>query len=217
VLLVAGLGVLFYPQARENIYERQVAAIQRDFYQNLLRLQGEIDPLHEYLKEKNEKLFANGQEGLVNALSYEQPAVDLSAYGLRDNCIGFVSLPSIDMLLPIYLGANEENMRKGAVHMTQTSYPIGGENTNSVIAAHRGSAVLKFRYIDRIAVGDEIIITNFREELVYRAVEVKIIAPTDVSAILIQQGRDLITLVSCHPLGFQHQRYIVIAERVNIA
>jgi sortase A len=171
--------------------------------------------LYEHLRLENEQLYLTGQKNLVDALSYEQPVVDLSAFGIAGNCIGFINLPSIDVELPIYLGANEENMRRGAVHLTQTSYPIGGNNTNSVIAAHRGYVVLMFRNIHRMQIDDEVIITNFQERLVYRVVDIMIIAPTDVNEILIQPGRDLVTLVSCHPLGANYQRFVVVAERAD--
>jgi len=210
-VLIAGLGVLFYPQLHDLHYQRQIGQLKKEF----MRDDGSrFDELYALLKEKNELLFIEGQSGLVDAFSYERPAIDLSDYGIRDNCIGFIFLPSIKIELPVYLGANTENMLKGAVHMTQTSYPIGGDNTNSVIAAHRGRSVRQFREIDKIEIGDEVIIMNFRETLTYRAAEIKIIYPNAVEEVLIQHERDLITLISCHPLGNNYQRYVVYCERI---
>ena len=210
ISVLAGLCVLFFPQANNLFYEHDIAQIKKDFMQDGGT---DFDPLYKLLKAANKKLFETGQEGLVDAFSYEQPAVELSEYGIKDNCIGFISIPSIDIELPIYLGANTENMMKGAVHLTETSYPIGGDNTNCVIAAHRGRTVRQFRTIDKIQIGDEIIVTNFRETLTYRAAEVRIISPMDIEEILIQPGRDLITLISCHPLGQNYQRYVLYCER----
>jgi len=215
LVLLAGLCVLLYPKAKDFLYDRQTAVLKREFLQNP---DDNYDDLYAYLKAENERLFETGQDGLIDAFSYEQPAVDLSAYGIKDNIIGFVSLPSINIELPIYLGANKVNMMKGAVHLTETSYPIGGPNTNSVIAAHRGQTVRQFREIHKIQVGDEVIVTNFRETLRYRAAEIKIIWPWETNAILIQPGRDLISLFSCHPLGDdtpRNQRYLVVCERVS--
>ena len=215
LVLLAGLSVLFYPQLHDLFYRRQIADVKKDFMQD--KEPGgnpNYDALYELLKAENERLYATGQSNLVDAFSYEQPAVDLSEYGIRDNCIGFINIPCIKIELPIYLGANTENMLKGAVHLTETSYPIGTENSNCVIAAHRGRSVRQFRTIDKIQIGDEITITNFRETLRYRAAEIKIIYPMDIEEILIQPGRDLITLFSCHPLGNNYQRYVVYCERV---
>ena len=106
-------------------------------------------------------------------------------------------------------------MKKGAVHLTETSYPIGGVNTNSVIAAHRGyGKATLFRHIDKIGVGDKIHIRNFKEELTYEVYETKIINPDDVSELEIQEGQDIITLITCHPYRVNTQRYIVKAKRV---
>jgi len=214
-LLVAGAGLLLYPRIAEYFFERQVEEIKKEFLQSRERNKSLFDELYEFLKAENKRLFETGQDGLVDAFSYERPAIDLSEYGIMDNRIGFISLPTINMELPIYLGASEENLKKGAVHMTQTSYPIGGNNTNSVIAAHRGTYLVMFLYIHNLKIGDEIIITNFRETLTYRMTEYKIIRPTDINKILIQNDRDMLTLFTCTPLGGFYDRYVVYCERVT--
>ena len=173
------------------------------------------DTLYQFLMAENKRLYEAGQKDLKDAFSYEVAGIDLSQFGIEDNVIGYIHLPSINMELPIYLGANKANMRKGAVHLTQTSYPIGGENTNCVIAAHRGSSLVMFRNIHKINAGDSIFITNFKEILTYRVVELKIISPNDIEKILIQTGRDLVTLVSCNPLGANYERYLVYCERAQ--
>ena len=210
-----------YPYLEQMVYENEIADLKRDFLHDVENPPTSDEPglslydlLYEHLKAENQKLYETGQEGLTDAFSYQQPAVDLSAYGIKDNCIGFISISSINMELPLYLGANNENMKNGAVHLTQTSYPIGGNNTNSVIAAHRGTSLVMFRNIHKIAIGDEIIITNFREVLKYRAMKIEIIYPTDVHKLLIQENRDMITLITCNPLGKNYQRYVLYCERV---
>ena len=98
-----------------------------------------------------------------------------------------------------------------------TSLPIGGENTNCIIAGHRGyNGASYFRYIDKLKVGDAVYITNLWERLTYRVCEIKIIAPHDVTEILIQPGRELLTLLTCHPYASGgRQRYVVYCERVK--
>ena len=166
------------------------------------------------VEKKNKELYKNKQANLVDPFSYEQPTIDLSEYGIKDNIIGYIRIPKMDIELPILLGANATNMKKGAVHLTETSYPIGGENTNSVIAAHRGyGKALLFRNIDKLEKGDKIYIQNFREELVYEVYEIKLVTPDDISELSIQDGEDIITLITCHPYRVNTQRYIVKAKR----
>ena len=119
--------------------------------------------------------------------------------------------------MPIFLGATEQHMADGAAHLSQTSLPIGGENTNCVIAGHRGyNGASYFRYIDKLKVGDLVSVTNLWERLTYRVCEIKIIDPYDVTEILIQPGRELLTLLTCHPYASGgRQRYVVYCERVE--
>ena len=221
VLVLIGCGVILYPTVEEYFYGQDIARQKQSFMDEITGSTGEdeaklpFEELYLMLKAENEKLYETGQAGLVDAFSYETVGVDLSAYGIKDDCIGFIRLPTISIELPIYLGANNENMRKGAVHLTQTSYPIGGENTNSVIAAHRGTTKVMFRNIHELKENDPIYITNFREELVYRVVSTKIIRPDDISQVLIQEGKDMLTLFSCNPIGSNYERYVVYCERVN--
>ena len=222
ILALAGLGLLLYPMVSSWLYGRDVAAEKQEFLKHTQDPENSGDDpspyeeLYRFLKAENERLYLTGQAGLVDAFSYQTAGIDLSEYGIEDGCIAYIEIPSINIEAPVYLGANTENMSKGAVHLTQTSYPVGGENTNAVIAAHRGGVREMFRNIHKIKLGDEIIITNFRETLVYRASEIKIILPGDIDDVKIQEGRDLVTLLSCNPLGQNYQRYCLYCERAPI-
>jgi len=173
--------------------------------------------LYELMAEYNQRLFDTRQSDLVDPFSYEQPNFDLSQFGIEDeDMIGYISIPRMNVDLPIFLGASDENLLRGAAHMTQTSLPLGGLNTNSAIAAHRGmGTAAMFRDIHLLEIGDEIFITNFHGTLRYAVVEIRIVWPSEISVVHIQPGRDLITLVSCHPYRRNYQRYIVFAERVE--
>lgn len=98
-----------------------------------------------------------------------------------------------------------------------TSAPIGGDNTNCVIAGHRGwKGADYFRHIDKLTVGDEVVITTLWETLTYTVADIQIIQPHEIERIKIQQGRDLLTLLTCHPYASGgKQRYVVYCERVT--
>lgn len=219
LLFLCGLAVLIYPiytdwryrgevQNQKEIFEGQA---QEDKKPETLP----FEELYQELKQRNETLYLEHQRNLTDPWAYEQPGIDLTEYGLDGNVIGFLTIPRMGVELPILLGANRENMALGAVHLTETSYPIGGENTNCVIAAHRGySETAMFRDIEKLEIGDEIYIENFRETLIYKVAEIRIIDPTDVGELLIQERRDLVTLITCHPYRHNYQRYVVFCERV---
>ena len=217
LFILIGIILFCFPSASNYIYEKNVETEKEKFVVKITDEQNEniLDKLYKKLQEENQKIYEEKQNKLVDPFSYEQSAIDLSEYGIENNVIGYISIPKINIEVPILLGANTANMKKGAVHLTETSYPIGGANTNSVIAAHRGyGKATLFRHIDKIGVGDKIHIRNFKEELTYEVYETKIINPDDVSELEIQEGQDIITLITCHPYRVNTQRYIVKAKRV---
>ncbi|MCL2563344.1 MAG: class C sortase [Oscillospiraceae bacterium] len=220
LLLVTGVTVFFYPRVQQFLYRQHARDVIESFEERMEFYRAESEDgtlrwLHDLMVAYNEHLYETGQADLVDALSYSQVDFSLLRFGFEEEMIGFITIPRMDIELPIYLGANDENMRRGAAHLTQTSLPVGGINTNTVIAAHRGfSGAAMFRDIEQLEIGDEIFITNFYETLRYAVVETRVILPNEVRTVLIQSGRDLVTLTTCHPYRHNSQRYLVFAERV---
>ena len=166
-------------------------------------------------QEYNEKLYRNRQTGFTSISAYQEPALCLSDYGIDDEVFGTVCIPKLGVTLPIYLGASEENMAKGAAHLSQTSLPIGGENTNCVLAGHCGfNGADYFRYLSTLAEGDEVILMTLWSEDHYRVSGVAVIAPDDIASIMIQPGRELLTLLTCHPYASGGKyRFIAVCEK----
>jgi len=216
LMFFAGLVIWLYPDAENFLYDRETAHRQERYFEEIDRdfeRYARLDELYEWMRKYNAELYEKRQSTLIDPFSYAQPNIDLSDYGIADNCVGYISIDKLNITLPVYLGANEYNMSNGAAHLTETSFPIGGKNSNAVIAAHRGVTKVMFRNIHELETGDAVIIKNFREILTYRVCGIKIIYPTDVDQLLIQDGRDLVTLISCHPYGENYQRYVVYCER----
>ena len=235
LVFLAGLGFLLYPYAQGALIDREIKDTAEDFHSRV-EVQPTTDngntviidttePTEEILYPTlwtemlayNETIYTEGQSGLSCAYDYQKPSFTLKDYGLEDEVFGVISIPAMDLNMPIFLGATEKHMADGAAHMSQTSLPIGGNNTNCVIAGHRGyGGASYFRYIEKLQVGDSVSITNLWETLEYRVVQIKIIYPYEVEEILIQENRDLLTLLTCHPYASGgKQRYLVICERVT--
>ena len=168
------------------------------------------------MQNYNAMLCATAQEGLSSKESYEVPAFSLMEYGLDDETFGVINIPKLNVELPIFLGANEANMAKGAAILSHTSIPLGSADTNSVIAGHRGWYGYKFfSDIELLELDDEVRITNLWQTMYYKVVDIQIVSPDDVDAIHIKPGRELITLLTCHPpnTGGRY-RYLVFCERI---
>lgn len=175
------------------------------------------EELYRSIQTYNEWLVTISQGNLTNRLSTEIVPITMANYGLPDEVFGILRIPVMDLEMPIYLGANYDNLANGAAVLTQTSIPIGGENTNAVIAGHRGwNGYPYFLDIENLKVGDLVYITNVWEELIYQVKEIRIVQPDNIGSILIQPGKDMVTLMTCHPpnTGGKY-RYLVYCERVT--
>lgn len=228
-VFLAGLGLVLYIPINGAILEwsqRQQSQSFRIVWENPLEPLDAATPteddsplarLRQDAQDYNRQIFSDKQEHLSSSSAYEQPTFLLSDYGLEEEIFAVISIPKLDLEMPIYLGASADNLALGAAHMSQTSLPIGGDNTNCVIAGHRGwKGGAFFREIPSLQVGDEVTITNLWETLTYRVSEKKIISSSESGAILIQPGRDLLTLLTCDygADGIKY-RYLVICERAD--
>ncbi len=221
LMFILGLVLFLYPLVNKYENKIEVNETKKNFEKTVEKLQEEskeedspLNKLYSDMKAYNEKIYKDKQSDLKDPWSYEQSSFDLTKYGVDNNIIGYIIVPHMEIELPIYLGANSDNMAKGAVHMSQTSLPIGGENTNCVIAAHRGyKGIPMFCDIEIMEIGDEVIIKNLWETLKYRVSNIKIINPSDSQEVLIQSGKDMVTLITCHPYTKNYKRYVVYCER----
>lgn len=213
-LILTGVCIFQYPKMTDFLFRQEVKEKKEHFFEEKNETKDQAEALYQELTRRNEALYLSRKSGVRDPFLYAQEMLDLSAYGIRDGVVGFLKIDKMGVELPIYLGATEEHLALGAAQLTETSYPIGGENTNSVIAAHRGySKTAMFRDIERLEMGDEVLIENFRETLHYEVSEIVIVDPTETDRLLIRPGEDLVTLLTCHPYGSNAKRYLVYCRR----
>lgn len=215
LLAVAGICVMLWPVFTGNRLQSSAATAVQEFLADRDEPEQQYPELLAVLQEYNRQLYVEKQSGLVDLKACEEPAVDLTAYGIDDEIIGVLEIPAMELIMPVYLGASEAHLAAGAAVLGNTSAPIGGDNTNCVIAGHRGwKGADYFRHIDRLAVGDSVTLTNLWETLTYTVADIRIIQPHEVEKIKIQPNRDLLTLLTCHPYASGgRERYVVYCER----
>lgn len=161
----------------------------------------------------NTQLVLSQQEDF-SAESWKRAQLVLSDYGWEQEIFGYLSIPSAEIEAPLYLGGSSSSLNKGAAILGQTSMPIGGENTNCVIAGHRtwNGALHPFVGLENVEVGDLVYLTNPWETLRYRVVAKEIIYPDNSDKVRIQEGRDLISVFTCtYP---NTRRVLVTCERI---
>lgn len=172
-----------------------------------------FDELYDLSKRYNESIVADGQVGLNSLQATENFDFDTRKYGFSENVIGAIWVPRLDVQLALYLGANTDNMSRGGAIFGKTSIPMSEGSANSAIAGHRGwRGAAFFRDIQQIQLDDPIYIVTPWEVLTYRVSELRIVTPDDNEWCTIQKGRNMITLMTCHPYTQHYQRYIVFAD-----
>lgn len=215
LLAVAGICVMLWPAFTGHRLQADTDAAVQSFLKER-KPEQQYPELLAALQEYNRQLYAEKQCNLTDLEACEEPAADLTVYGIEDEVIGVLEIPTMELTMPVYLGASDEHLAAGAAVLGNTSAPIGGDNTNCVIAGHRGwRGADYFRHIDRLQVGDTVQLTNLWETLTYTVTDIQIIQPHEVDKIKIQQDRDLLTLLTCHPYASGGQeRYVVYCEKL---
>ena len=212
-IILIGIGTFLFLSPVFSSYQQQEKADQEiEAFEKEKKVPKEKDPLYKEAIQYNQKIYTEGQKNLKDVWSYRTSPIELK--DSKSN-FGYIRIKKMNVKLPLYLGATLENMRKGAAIMGETSLPLGTKNSNCVIAAHRGyEGIPYFREIERLKVGDRVIIKNPWEKLTYRVEEIKIVQPDDSDQIKIQKGKDMVTLLTCHPYrSHGRYRYVVYCIR----
>jgi len=167
--------------------------------------------LHNHVMDHNRNLYESGQGSLPDPFSYSQETMNLSNFGFdNEEMIGFITIPSLDLKLPVFMGASRENLRRGLAHVTGTSLPIGGASTNAVISGYVSQGRNNIlNGIGEISVGDEIHVTNFYETITYVVSDIH--QNSTINIPTIQSSQDLLTII-----GYNQgdpDRYTIIARR----
>lgn len=225
-MFLAGLLIFTYPLLSGYVSDRNTAIYIEDFEikkNSYIKDNKEsqnakaLNKLHKEMQTYNTSIYENGQEGLCDAWAYEQSSINLSEYGINDGAVGVLKVPKMGNLeMPIFLGASRSNMSHGAAQLGETSLPIGGNNTNCVLAGHRGwNGARYFLDIEQMEIGDMVYIENFWDTLSYKVTDIKIIDPNEIDEVLIQKNKDMVTLITCHPYWASTYRYAVFCTRVS--
>ncbi|MGG6794615.1 UNVERIFIED_CONTAM: class C sortase [Streptococcus canis] len=155
---------------------------------------------------------------LTDPFSKEEKEDGIKAYAnmlIVKEKIGYIEIPRINQKIPIYVGTSDEVLQKGAGLLEGTSLPVGGKSTHTVISAHRGLPTAElFRQLDKLKSGDIFYIHVLDEILAYQVKKSQTVEPSNFDPILIEEGKDLATLLTCTPYMINSHRLLVRGERV---
>lgn len=219
IFIIVGTGIFLYPSISNYFAEKNHVEAIRNYDKMVVKI-GE-----DSLKKEKEKAQTYNEN--LSGDPVHDPFVLGSGYALPENykevlnisgdgIMGYIQIPKISVDLPIYHGTSEEVLEKGVGHIQNTSVPIGGNSTHSVLTGHTGlpNAEL-FTRLDELVVGDIFYIHVLNDILTYKVYEIKVVLPDNIDELRITSGEDLVTLVTCTPYGVNSHRLLVKAKRVE--
>lgn len=221
IIFLAGLSLLLYPFVSNqwnNYRQKQLLSGYEQVVSEKEAAEGiDYDAERKKAEDYNEALLPCVlPDSFALAESSGVDPVYMNTLNIAgDEMMGSVEIPKINIKIPIYHTTEEEVLNKGAGHLEGSSLPVGGANTHAVISAHRGlpSASL-FTDLDQMKVGDHFLLHVLDETLCYEVDKISVVKPEDTSALAVEDGQDLVTLLTCTPYGVNTERLLVRGHRV---
>lgn len=207
LLVLVGIGIIFtpkiigYQQKQEMNYEKQeYFQVQNTEEKSIIE---SMERYQEHL-EKDSKFISSTTE-------------QKETYEFQENILGYINIPKIGIEYAIKYGTSEDVLSKNIGLLENTHLPTGGLGKNTVLVGHRGYAGVHafFRNVNELESGDVVNIINKKETLKYKVVSIDVVEPDDISLITLQENKDRLTLITCHPYMINNQRLVIICERDN--
>ncbi|XBH22051.1 class C sortase [Jonesiaceae bacterium BS-20] len=223
VIAVFGLTILLYPSAASWVSSYNQSKLVKNYSEQLSNVQPsaaeQLQIAHEYNNALSSgvRLDANANVPTGDGVSSDDSLIYNDMLKASSNgLMARLRIPSIDVDLPIYHGTSDPVLLRGVGHLEGSHLPIGGIDTHSVLTAHRGLAnATMFTNLDDVKVGDTFTIEVFGEVLTYQVNETKVVDPGDTDTLRAVPGKDLVTLITCTPLGINTHRILVTGERIT--
>ena len=214
-ILLLGVGIFAYPTFSDYWNSFHQSQAVTSYVENVANLDTEqYEALWNEAVAYNKKLAKNGIQWNMT----DEEKAEYNKYLAVDDSgiMGYIDIPVIDCSLPIYHGTDESVLQVAIGHIEGSSLPVGGEGSHCVISGHRGlpSARL-FTDLDKLVEGDIFILHTLDGTLTYEVDQIRIVEPTDLSDLQIEEGKDYCTLVTCTPYGINTHRLLVRGHRIE--
>lgn len=217
LLFLFCLVLTLYPVISDAVNARYRSKIYTQYQQDI---QGtDAKELEEALEA------ARAYNAALNSIQFTQEAITEAKADYEDllnptgnGIMGYLSIPAIEVNLPICHGTETAALESGVGHLVGTSLPVGGESTHCVLSGHTGMASQRLLTdLDRLTVGDVFFLKVLGKALAYEVDSISIVLPYDTSLLGITQGEDYCTLVTCTPYGVNSHRLLVRGKRTTFS
>ncbi|MGX7191732.1 class C sortase [Enterococcus lactis] len=217
-LLLSGIGILAYPfvsDALNNYLDQQIIS---HYQQQAVKENEEVmAKIQENMTKKNQQLAKEGGNSGADPFTKKKEPVKKDRTYFEKHTIGILTIPKINVNLPIFDQTTMKLLEKGACLLEGTSYPIGGKSTHAVLSSHRGLSQAKlFTNLPQLKIKDHFYIEINGQYLAYQVDQIKTVEPTETEALQIQEDQDLVTLVTCTLYMINSHRLLVRGHRIVV-
>lgn len=222
IVLVAGVALISYPFVSNwlnQLTQNNVSATQENTVVSMSKT--DLSSEKERAIEFNKHL-RDGASRVIDPFDSKESMPGVTEYKevlniANDGVMGELIIPKISVNLPIYHFTTDDVLQHGVGHVVNTSVPIGGESTHTVLAGHTGLPTARiFDRLNELQAGDWFIIHVLGEDHAYRVTSTEVVLPNQVDSLSIEPGKDQVTLVTCTPYGVNTHRLLVHAERTDV-
>ena len=218
LLLLSGIGVLAYPfvsDALNNYLDQQIISHYQQ--QAVKENEAVMAKIQKDMTKKNQQLAKEGGNSGADPFTKKKEPVKKDRTYFEKHTIGILTIPKINVNLPIFDQTTMKLLEKGACLLEGTSYPIGGKSTHAVLSSHRGLSQAKlFTNLPQLKIKDHFYIEINGQYLAYQVDQIKTVEPTETEALQIQEDQDLVTLVTCTPYMINSHRLLVRGHRIVV-
>lgn len=221
IVFLSGLSLMLYPYLSKVWNTYRQSKLTTSYSEVVAEEKEKTDYSTEWEKARayNEELYEkNDPYAFARAEYAEEPdETYLSCLDVMgDGMMGYLEIPTIDIKLPIYHTTDENVLENSVGHLEGSSLPVGGENTHAVLSAHRGLPNAKlFTALDSVKEGDTFYLYILDEILCYEVDQILVVEPSDTSELLIEEGKDYVTMFTCTPFAVNTHRLLVRGHRIE--
>ena len=219
IALILALGIALYPLLSNLYMERHQSQIHTQY---MNEIQSTDDSTLRDAKAFAQSYNSTLSSGIMSNNSFSKDSLATAANGYDTmlnvtgrGIMGYVSVPKINVTLPIYHGTDSRTLESGIGHLFGTSLPVGGDSTHTVLTAHSGMASQRmFSDLPQLDMGDVFYLEVLDEVLAYQVDQIETVLPHDTTYLGIISGQDMCTLVTCTPFGVNSHRLLVRGSRI---
>ncbi len=214
LLFLAGFGIVLYPYVSEYVNAKHASRVVVNYDDTVKEITPEdFSQYFEVAEEYNERLRQNPNPfSEDNRTEGYETALNVDGSGM----MGYLEIPKISVKLPFYHGTSGAVLNEAVGHLEGSSLPVGGEGTHVVLSAHRGLPSAKlFTDLPELGEGDIFILNVLDRKMTYQVDQILTVLPTELEALEVEDGQDVVTLMTCTPYGINTHRLLVRGHRIE--